>query len=69
MILLGRKCHRLELEIEKEKTRSIEVDKGHTQYLNRIDVRLQQIDNKMDTVLKAYQDTKEMLIAKIHEKI
>ena len=68
MILLGRKCNRLEIELEKEKTRSIEVDKGHTKYLDRIDVKLQQIDYKMDTVLLAYQDTKEMLIAKINEK-
>lgn len=68
MILLGRKCNRLEIELEKEKTRSIEVDKGHTQYLNRIDLTIQQIDNKMNTVLLAYQDTKEMLIARINEK-
>ena len=67
MILLGRKQNRLEIELEIEKTRSIEVDNHHDSELTAINNNINKIDHKMNQVLLAYQDTKEMLISKVNE--
>ena len=67
MVVLGRKQNRLEIELEIEKTRSIEVDNHHDSELTAINNNINKIDHKMNQVLLAYQDTKEMLISKVNE--
>ena len=66
LVLLGRKMHRLDIGLEREKTRSLEVDKHHDEALNKIEQKIHQINTKMDTVLRAYQDTKEILLSRIN---